>query len=68
MNIHMQRARHISGLTVHRNQGGGDKKQGLPITIGAGVNSVFLLKTKVGYCQFAKVSTSNVCAMSFSRP
>ena len=67
MDIRMQRARHISGLTVHRNQGGGDKKQGLPTTIGAGVNSVFLLKTKVGYCHFAKTS-STTCPMFYSKP
>ena len=63
----MQKARRISGLTVHRNQGGGDKKQGLPITIGAGVNSVFLLKTKVGYCNFSKAS-STTCPMFYSKP
>lgn len=62
----MQRARQISGLTVHRNNGGGNKKQGLPITIGAGVNSVFLMKTKVGYCQF-KTASSSVCPMTYSR-
>lgn len=47
----MQRARMISGLTKNRNSGGGDKKQGLPATIGVNRFALNLIKREAGYCK-----------------
>jgi hypothetical protein len=47
----MQRARMLSGLTKNRNSGGGDKKQGLPSTIGVNHFSLNLIKRQVIKCK-----------------
>jgi len=46
----MPRARLSYTLLTSQNQGGGNKKQGLPSTIGLGTFSMNLIQRKAGYC------------------
>ena len=47
----MPRARISYGLLTSQNQGGGQKKQGLPPTVGLGHFSMNIIQRKAGYCR-----------------
>ena len=47
----MQKARRLSGLTKNRNQGGGDKKQGLVPTIGINLNAMLTIRKQATFCK-----------------
>lgn len=46
----MPRANISYGLITSQNQGGGNKKQGLPPTVGLGQFSMNIIQRKAGYC------------------
>ena len=48
-----KRARYV-GSIVHRDQGGGNSKQGLPSTIGIPASIVAMYQQKIGYCCLSK--------------
>jgi hypothetical protein len=54
----MPRARISSGLLSNRYQGGGNKKQGLPPSVGLNSFSMNIIQRKAGYC---KCLVSDVC-------
>jgi hypothetical protein len=47
----MPRANISYGLITSQNQGGGNKKQGLPPTVGLGQFSMNIIQRKAGYCR-----------------
>jgi hypothetical protein len=47
----MPRAKISYGLITSQNQGGGNKKQGLPPTVGLGQFSMNIIQRKAGYCR-----------------
>ncbi len=51
----MPRARFSYGLITSRNQGGGNKKQGLPPTMGLGPFSMNLIQLRTGYCKCVEI-------------
>ena len=64
----MQRARMISGLTKNRNSGGGDKKQGLPATVGVNHFALNLIKRQTGYCKCQPTPPLPSYVYSFVQP
>jgi hypothetical protein len=60
----MPRARLSYGLLTSQNQGGGDKKQGLPPTVGLGHFSMKVIQKRGGYCPCPLIiGGNNNCAL-----
>jgi hypothetical protein len=53
----MPRAKISYGLITSQNQGGGNKKQGLPPTVGLGHFSMNIIQRKAGYCRNCVTNT-----------
>ena len=58
--LYMQQARRLSGLTKNKNQGGGNKKQGLPSTVGHRP-AMFLVKRKTHPSKSMVLADAPVC-------
>ena len=55
----MPLARVSYGLITSRNQGGGNKKQGLPPTMGLGPVAMNLIQRRAGYCKCVTTNSPN---------
>jgi hypothetical protein len=59
----MPRAQLSYGLLTSQNQGGGNKKQGLPPTVGLGHFSMKVIQQRGGYCPCPLIIGGNNCAL-----